>query len=104
MSTGIGAANTTYGCINSHYYDVTKPVDGGKGLFRTKQAGRTGIGTVMSDKKILAIVVLADNPHGENPYGAADWERVKRAGTKLHKVVREVDPQSLKMIAREAPA
>ena len=97
LSTGIGAANTTYGCINSHYYDVTKHVDGGKGLFRVKQAGRTGIGTVMSDKKILAVVVLADNPHGENPYGAVDWERVKRAGARLHKIVREVDPQSLKM-------
>jgi aldehyde:ferredoxin oxidoreductase len=97
LSTGIGAANTTYGCINSHYYDVTKPVDGTRGIFRVKQAGRTGIGTVMSEKRIRSIVVLADNPHGDNPYGAADWELVKRAGGKLHKVVREVDPQSLKM-------
>jgi aldehyde:ferredoxin oxidoreductase len=97
LSTGIGAANTTYGCINSHYYDVTKPVDDHKGLFRVKQAGRTGIGSVMSDKKLQSVVVLVDNPHGENPYGAADWERVKRAGAKLHKVVREVDPQSLRM-------
>ncbi len=97
LSTGIGAANTTYGCINSHYYDVTKPVDGHKGLFRVKQAGRTGIGSVMSDKKIRSVVVLVDHPHGENPYGAADWERVKKAGMKLHKVVRDVDPQSLRM-------
>ena len=35
---------------------------GTRGIFRVKQAGRTGIGTVMSDKKIQAIVVLADNP------------------------------------------
>jgi aldehyde:ferredoxin oxidoreductase len=97
LSTGIGAANTTYGCINSHYYDVTKPVNGTRGIFRVKQAGRTGIGSVMSDKKVRCVVVLADNPHGENPYGAADWERVKQAGAKLHKVVREVDPQSLRM-------
>jgi aldehyde:ferredoxin oxidoreductase len=97
MSTGIGAAHTTYGCINSHYYDVTKPVDGKKGLFRVKQAGRTGIGSVMHDKKIQSIVVLADHPHGDNPYGAADWEKVKQAGSKLHKVVKEVDPQSLMM-------
>ncbi len=97
LSTGVGAANTTYGCINSHYYDVTKPVDGTRGIFRVKQAGRTGIGTVMSDKAIRSIVVLTDNPHGDNPYGAADWELVKKAGGKLHKVVREVDPQSLKM-------
>lgn len=97
MTTGIGAANTTYGCINSHYYDATKPVDGKKGLFRTKQAGRTGIGSVMRDKRIRAIVVLADHPHGDNPYGAADWEKVKRSGARLHTIVKEVDPQSLKM-------
>jgi aldehyde:ferredoxin oxidoreductase len=97
LSTGIGAANTTYGCINSHYYDVTKPVDGHRGLFRVKQAGRTGIGTVMSRKRIRSVIVVTDNPHGENPYGAADWERVKAAGSKLQKVVRDVDPNSLQM-------
>jgi aldehyde:ferredoxin oxidoreductase len=97
LTTGIGAANTTYGCINSHYFDVTKPVDGGRGMFRTKQAGRTGIGTVMSDKGIESIVVLTEHPHGDNPFGAADWDKVKRAGAKLHKVVKEVDPNSLQM-------
>src|SRR5574340_593330 len=97
VTTGVGAANTTYGCINSHYFDAAKPVDGTKGLFRTKQAGRTGLGAVMMDKKVRAIVILAHYPHGENPYGAADWERVKEAGTKLHHVIKEVDPQSLSM-------
>ena len=97
LTTGMGAANTDYGCINSHYYDVTKPIGGTRGIFRTKQAGRTGLGTVMMDKKIRAIVVLADYPHGDNPYGAADWDKVKRSGAKLHKVVKEVDPHSLKM-------
>lgn len=97
LTTGMGAANTDYGCINSHYYDVTKPIGGTRGIFRTKQAGRTGLGTVMMDKMIRAIVVLADYPHGDNPYGAADWDKVKRSGAKLHKVVKEVDPHSLKM-------
>jgi aldehyde:ferredoxin oxidoreductase len=97
LSTGIGASNTTYGCINSHYYDVTKPVDGHRGLFRVKQAGRTGIGTVMSNKRIRSVIVVTDHPRGENPYGAADWERVKRAGSKLHHVIKEVDPHSLQM-------
>jgi len=97
LTTGIGAANTTYGCINSHYFDSAKPVDGTKGLFRTKQAGRTGLGTVMMDKKVRAIVILAHYPHGENPYGAADWDKVKHAGTKLHNIIKEVDPQSLSM-------
>ncbi|MDD5712731.1 MAG: aldehyde ferredoxin oxidoreductase N-terminal domain-containing protein, partial [Smithellaceae bacterium] len=96
VTTGIGAANTTYGCINSHYFDAAKPVDGTKGLFRTKQAGRTGLGTVMMHKRIRAIVVLTHYPHGDNPYGAADWEKVRQAGLKLHAVVKEVDPGSLK--------
>ncbi len=98
LSTGIGAANTTYGCINSHYFDLTKPaMDGTKGIWRVKQAGRTGLGTVMMDKKIRAVVVLADYPKGENPYGAADWEKVKESGQKLGKVVHDVDPHSLQM-------
>ncbi len=97
LSAGEGADHTAFGCINSHYYDATKPTPAGRGIFRTKQAGRTGIGSVMRNKRIRAIVVLADYPHGDNPYGAADWQRVKRAGAELHRVVKEVDPQSLKM-------
>ncbi|MDD3293894.1 MAG: aldehyde ferredoxin oxidoreductase C-terminal domain-containing protein [Geobacteraceae bacterium] len=97
MTTGAGAANTSLGCINSHYYDVTKPAPGGRGVFRTKQAGRTGIGSVMRDKNIKAIVVLADFPRGENPFGAADWERVRKAGAALHRVIKEEDPRSLQM-------
>ncbi len=97
VTTGVGAANTTYGCINSHYYDPTKTTDGQKGIFRTKQAGRTGLGSVMIDKKIRSVIVLAKYPHGENPFGAADWEKAKKAGHKLSKVVKEVDPVSLKM-------
>jgi len=97
LSTGIGAARTTYGCINSHYYDPTKPVDGVRGLFRTKQAGRTGLGSVMMDKNVRAVVILAEYPKGENPYGAQDWDRVKKAGARLHQVVKEVDPHSLQM-------
>jgi aldehyde:ferredoxin oxidoreductase len=104
LTTGIGAANTTYGCINSHYFDVTKPAqDGSKGVWRTKQAGRTGLGSVMRNKKIRSIVVLADYPHGDNPYGAADWEKAIAAGKRLHTVVKEVDPHSLKM-ARKGSA
>jgi aldehyde:ferredoxin oxidoreductase len=104
LTTGIGAANTTNGCINSHYFDVTKPAkDGSKGVWRTKQAGRTGLGTVMREKQIRSIVVLADYPHGDNPYGAADWEKAKAAGKRLHTVVKEVDPHSLKM-ARKGSA
>jgi aldehyde:ferredoxin oxidoreductase len=97
VTTGIGAGSTTYGCINSHYFDATKTHPGGKGLYRTKQAGRTGLGTVMMDKKVRAVVILAEFPKGENPYGAADWAGVKEAGARLGRIVKEVDPQSLRM-------
>ncbi len=97
LTTGMGAAITNYGCINSHYFDVAKPVQGTKGLFRTKQAGRTGLGSVMMHKNIRAVIVLAQFPHGDNPDGAADWNKVKQAGLKLHKIVKEVDSQSLRM-------
>ncbi|MFO7568661.1 MAG: aldehyde ferredoxin oxidoreductase C-terminal domain-containing protein [Smithellaceae bacterium] len=100
LTTGVGAANTVFGCINSHYYDATKPVAGGKGLFRTKQAGRTGLGSVMRHKNITAIVVLASFPHGDNPYGAEDWGTAKAAGLRLHKIIKEVDPQALQMYLR----
>ncbi len=105
LSTGIGAASTTYGCINSHYFDPTKPVNGIRGLFRTKQAGRTGLGSVMRDKNVRAVVVLAEYPRGENPYGAQDWDRVKKAGARLHQVVKAVDPQfPADVTARARPA
>jgi aldehyde:ferredoxin oxidoreductase len=97
LTTGLGAARTTYGCINSHYFDPAKQVNGTRGIFRTKQAGRTGLGSVMYDKNVRAVVVLADYPKGENPYGAQDWDRVKKAGARLHQVVKENDPQSLQM-------
>jgi aldehyde:ferredoxin oxidoreductase len=97
LSTGVGAARTNYGCINSHYFDPAKAVNGTRGIFRTKQAGRTGLGSVMHAKNVRAIVVLADYPKGGNPYGAQDWDRVKKAGAKLHQVVKENDPQSLQM-------
>ena len=100
VTTGIGAANTTFGCINSHYYDPTKISDGDKGRFRVKQAGRTGLGTIQHDKNIKAIVVIAEYPHGDNPYGAADWDRVKKAGAKLAHVVKDSDPKQLQLNRR----
>jgi aldehyde:ferredoxin oxidoreductase len=97
VTTGIGATHTYFGCINSHYYDPSKPFNGRRGIFRSKQAGRTGLGTVMRDKGLRAVVVLAEFPQGDNPYGAHDWERVKKAGVRLHQVVKNVDPHSLQM-------
>jgi aldehyde:ferredoxin oxidoreductase len=57
----------------------------------------------MREKQIRSIVVLADYPHVDNPYGAADWEKAKAAGKRLHTVGKEVDPTHLKM-ARKGSA
>lgn len=100
VTTGIGAAKTAFGCINSHYYDPTKENNGKKGLFRVKQAGRTGLGSILSDKKIKALVIIGEFPKGDNPYGAHDWDRVRRAGSELANVVRESDPKQLQMARR----
>jgi aldehyde:ferredoxin oxidoreductase len=97
VTTGIGADKTNYGCINSHYYDPTKSMDGIRGFFRVKQAGRTGLGSVMIDKKVKAIVILSEFPKGENPYGADDWDRVKEAGIRLSRIVKDEDPKALQM-------
>ena len=98
MSTGIGADNTTFGCINSHYFDVTKPAqDGGKGVWRTKQAGRTGIGTVMRDKRIRPSSCWPTIPTAKTPTAPPTGKRPRMPARRLHKMVKEVDPHSLKM-------
>ena len=97
MTTGIGAAHTTFGCINSHYYDVTKPVPGGSGIFRASRPVGPDSAPLCTTRKSGRSWCWLTYPHGENPYGAADWDKVRRAGATLHKVVKEVDPQSLKM-------
>src|SRR3989339_770792 len=50
VSTGPGAKNSNFGCINISWYDAKR------GRHRLKQAGRNGNGTVMAQKNIKAIV------------------------------------------------
>ena len=51
VSAGQGSEHTRIGCLNVSWYDPKR------GKARVKQAGRGGIGTVLRDKKIKAIVV-----------------------------------------------
>jgi aldehyde:ferredoxin oxidoreductase len=50
VSAGPGAKNTLIGCLNFSWYDNKRK------RVRYKQAGRGGIGTVLADKGIMAIV------------------------------------------------
>ncbi len=56
VTAGSGAKNTYFGCLNFSWYDTVRRV------VRFKQAGRGGIGTVLRDKSILALVVKKTYP------------------------------------------
>ncbi len=84
ISAGKGAENSWWGCLNSSFYDIRRKVT------RMKQAGRGGLGTVLCDKKIKAIVVKVDRFTGleNNP---ADPASLVKVGIKLHREIRDLD-------------
>ncbi len=90
VSSGPGAENTFFGCLNFSWWDA------GRKRVRYKQAGRGGIGTVFADKKIKAIVARfgAISMKSNNP---ADLDGLKLV-TKSHaKEIRELDPKQNRM-------
>jgi len=90
VCAGSGARNTFFGCINSVFYDVRRK------RCRVKQAGRGGLGTVMRTKGLRGIVVKCDMSGGisNNP---ADREQLREAGRKIRGVIREVDPNAMRL-------
>jgi aldehyde:ferredoxin oxidoreductase len=56
VTAGTGAKHTYFGCLNFSWYDTVRRV------VRYKQAGRGGIGTVLRDKSILALVAKKTYP------------------------------------------
>jgi aldehyde:ferredoxin oxidoreductase len=91
VSAGPGAENTLIGCLNVSWYDVARR------LHRFKQAGRGGIGTVLRNKKIKAIVVKYSGRitvESNNPSYPAI---VKKIGTEFNKELRTLDPKQNEM-------
>ncbi len=90
VNAGVGSKNTFFGCVNSVYYDPKRR------RCRAKQAGRGGMGTIMRDKGLWGIVVKSDlsRRQGNQP---ADKKRVRSVGTSLRQVIREVDPNELRL-------
>ena len=90
VSAGSGADHTLIGCLNFSWYDVRRK------SVRFKQAGRGGIGTVLRDKKIKALVVKYSGSKGvaNNP---ADRGRISRVGSKINKEIRDYDAVQNKM-------
>jgi aldehyde:ferredoxin oxidoreductase len=90
ISSGSGAAHTLWGCLNFSLYDRRRKE------LRFKQAGRGGIGTVLRDKRIKAVVVKSLPVKGDSNH-PADPERVARAGIRLHKEIHDYDDQQCRM-------
>ena len=92
VSAGKGAENSFWGCLNFSFYDIRRKV------CRMKQAGRGGLGTVLRDKKIKAVVAKVERVTGvsNNP---ADPKKLAKVGTKLHREIRDLDRHQCNMRA-----
>jgi aldehyde:ferredoxin oxidoreductase len=90
VSAGSGAGKSLWGHLNFSYYDMVRK------SYHFKQAGRGGIGTVLRNKKIRAIVVKfskisADINHPD------DMEMLKEGGRRYSAQIRELDPKQNEM-------
>jgi aldehyde:ferredoxin oxidoreductase len=85
VSAGPGAEHTLMGCLNVSWYDVARRVH------RFKQAGRGGIGTVLRNKKIKAMVVKYSGKITIDSNGPADADLVRKIGTAYNREIRALD-------------
>ena len=91
VSSGLGAEHTLFGCLNFSFYDS------GRKMHRYKQAGRGGIGTVLRNKRIKAIVVRYSGAITVESNGPVDAETVKEIGRIYNQEIRELDPKQNEM-------
>lgn len=90
VSTGAAAEHSLIGMINFTFYDPKRK------KVRLKQAGRGGLGTVMRDKKIKAIVAKVDGVGG-NLNNVADLEAITARGRSYQQEIRELDDHQCQM-------
>jgi aldehyde:ferredoxin oxidoreductase len=91
-AAGIGGKNSSFGIINSVFYDTRRK------RLRSKQAGRGGTGTVMRHKGLKAIVVTSSLSRAQ-ANRPADLDMVKEAGRKLKHVIKTEDPHGIHLRA-----
>jgi aldehyde:ferredoxin oxidoreductase len=91
VSSGPGAEHTLIGCLNISWYDAARRV------YRFKQAGRGGIGTVLRNKRLKAIVVKYSETITIESNGPANAELVKQIGTEYNKELKALDPKQNEM-------
>ncbi|WP_027365465.1 aldehyde ferredoxin oxidoreductase family protein [Desulfotruncus alcoholivorax] len=93
VSTGAAAEHILYGMLNFSLYDTRRKA------VRLKQAGRGGIGTVLRDKKVKAIVVKFKGVKG-NLNNPADFAALAKTGIKMHKEIHAGDDKQCQMRVR----
>lgn len=92
VSAGKASENSYWGCMNFSFYDIRRKV------CRLKQAGRGGLGTVLRDKNIKAIVAKVEQFDGVSNH-PADPNKLAEVGTKLHREIRDLDRYQCNMRA-----
>ncbi len=90
VSAGQGSEHTRIGCLNVSWYDPKR------GKVRVKQAGRGGLGTLLRDKKIKAIVCRRTGLRAE-ANAPADIKRIRAVGQRINKEIVELDDEQNKM-------
>jgi aldehyde:ferredoxin oxidoreductase len=90
VSAGPGAKHTLIGCLNFTWYDSKRR------RTRYKQAGRGGMGTVFSDKGIMAIVARWDTVKLDTNH-PKDKEALKKVARLHSREIAELDPKQNEM-------
>ena len=90
VSAGDAADHSLIGMLNFSFYDPKRK------LVRLKQAGRGGIGTVLRDKKIRAIVAKVPGVKG-NLNNVVDLKAIMEKGKKFNREMRELDDSQCEM-------
>jgi aldehyde:ferredoxin oxidoreductase len=90
VSAGMAAQNSLIGMLNFSFWDPRRKV------CRLKQAGRGGIGTVLRDKKIKALICKYSGVKG-NLNNVVNLEAIAERGKRFNKEIRELDDKQCEM-------
>jgi len=90
VSAGSAARHSLIGMLNFSFYDVKRK------KVRLKQAGRGGIGTVLFDKNIKALVAKTKGVKG-NLNNVVDLEAIMERGRRFNREMRELDDSQAEM-------
>ncbi|MCX6257787.1 MAG: aldehyde:ferredoxin oxidoreductase [Bacteroidia bacterium] len=90
VSAGSAAEHSLIGMLNFSFFDSKRK------KVRLKQAGRGGIGTVLRDKKVKAIVAKVKNIGGSRN-NVVDLEAIMERGRRFNREMRELDDSQCQM-------